>query len=46
VGFDNVFDQAQANADALRFPAQLRAAPIKSLKDLGVLGGWDSRPVI
>ena len=39
VGFDDVFDDAQADADALGFAAQLGAAAVEALEDLRCSSG-------
>jgi hypothetical protein len=42
VGFDDVFHNAQANADALRLAPQFGAGAIEALEDLLLLRGWDA----
>src|SRR5205823_2357599 len=37
VRFDNMFHDAQADANPLRFTSQFRAAPVKALEDFFVL---------
>ena len=46
VGFDDMFHDAQTNADARSFTAQFRAETIEALKNLFVLARWNARPVI
>jgi len=46
MGFDNMFDDAQADADALRLAAQLGAAPVKPLEYFLVVFRWDSIPMV
>ena len=40
--FDDVLDDAQANADALGFAAQLRAAAIKPFKNALMFFRWNA----
>ncbi len=46
VRLDNVFHNAQPDADALRLAAQLRAEPIESFEDASVFFGRDAFAVV
>src|SRR5947209_15680123 len=46
VGFHNVFDYAQADADALGFTPQFRAEAIKAFEDFLMFGFRNSWPLV
>ena len=43
---DDVFHDAQADADSLRFATEFRTSPVKALEDAFVLVGRDASAVV
>ncbi len=46
VRLDNMFDDAQPDANPRGFAPQLGLAPIKALEDLAMLRGWNARAMV
>ncbi len=46
MGLNDMFDNAQADPDALGFAAQLRTKPVKALKNALLFGSRNSRALV